>query len=344
MRGVKELKQAGRWLRSRLTSGGLILLYHRIFEDQEPDPFALGVSAHHFEEHLLALRQMANPVSLQGMVDGIRKGTLPRRAIAITFDDGYADNLYLAKPLLERYQLSATVFVITGSLGGEYWWDELARLLLQSKTLPEVVSLSVGNQTFHWKAVVGTGSSLEEAGRRSLEAREEDVSTRLRLLRSVYQVLQPLREDDRQDAMQQVRSWAGASPQTQPRHRALTADEVRLLGRGGRVTIGAHTVDHLPLAILSSEDQRAEIFQCKAKLTEILGQPPTGFAYPYGMPSTYTAHTVAVVHMAGFDYACAAFPATAWRGSDLFQLPRLWVQDWDGDTFNRKLARWLGEP
>src|SRR5690606_2172259 len=48
--------------------------------------------------------------------------------VVVTFDDGYSDNLHTALPLLERFAVPATVFVVSGRLGTEPWWDRLARL------------------------------------------------------------------------------------------------------------------------------------------------------------------------------------------------------------------------
>ena len=66
----------------------------------------------------------------------------------ITFDDGYADVLHHAKPLLERHSVPATVFVATGAIGQrrEFWWDELGGLFLQPGTLPEELELTVDEE------------------------------------------------------------------------------------------------------------------------------------------------------------------------------------------------------
>lgn len=109
-------------LRSR---GALVLLYHRV-ADLPSDPWSLAVTPRRFAEHLEVLCAMARPVPLRTAAEG----RAPRRAVAVTFDDGYADNLYAAKPLLEFWGVPATVFVTTGGLddGRELWWDELERV------------------------------------------------------------------------------------------------------------------------------------------------------------------------------------------------------------------------
>lgn len=104
----------------------LILIYHSVSE-WPSDPHLLCVTPQHFAEHLQALRKNYHPVSLRELVHAIREDRIPNRAIAVTFDDGYADNLYATKPLLEHYNIPATVFVTAGYIGyqGKFRWDEL---------------------------------------------------------------------------------------------------------------------------------------------------------------------------------------------------------------------------
>src|SRR5262249_25579486 len=144
-------RRVARPLRNYLTSRGLILLYHRVAEVQS-DPWLLSVTPGHFAEQLTVLRKLGRPTRLRHLAQSLREGTRLYRPLVITFDDGYADNLYKAKPLLERYEIPATVFLTAGYLGQdrEFWWDELERLLLQAETLPRALSLNINGRTYHW--------------------------------------------------------------------------------------------------------------------------------------------------------------------------------------------------
>ena len=101
----------------------LVLLYHSIAE-VPGDP--LRVSPERFGEQLDVLKELTEPVPLRDLA---HRGPSPRH-VAVTFDDGYADNLTTARPALERRGIPATIFVATGALrsGAEFWWDELERL------------------------------------------------------------------------------------------------------------------------------------------------------------------------------------------------------------------------
>jgi len=111
----------------RLAPGSLILLYHRIAEG-DADPWSLCVRPSRFAEHLDVLHgRMARLTDIsRGDTRRMQAGRL-----AITFDDGYADTLHAALPILERHDAPATVFVATGGVdsGRPFWWDELVTLL-----------------------------------------------------------------------------------------------------------------------------------------------------------------------------------------------------------------------
>src|SRR5512146_1011522 len=129
---------------------GLILVYHRIAPSRT-DPFGLCVPAERFEAQLRLIRRYARPFPLAELVARARRGTLPRRALALTFDDGYPDTLEDALPILERHEVPATVFVSPGlSPRHEYWWEELAALLLRPGRLPRELRVSRAGREQVW--------------------------------------------------------------------------------------------------------------------------------------------------------------------------------------------------
>lgn len=344
MHGIKRLGRAARRLRNQLAPGGLVLLYHRVGESGS-DPFGLSVTPRHFGEHLEVLRKLGRPMSLQQLVQALRRGERPRRAVVVTFDDGYADNLHNARPLLERYDIPATVFVATGHIEDkrEFWWDELDRLLLQPGTLPETLCMEVGGRTYQWNLGEAADYS-EESYRRDCGwdcymPEADDPGPRQRLYRALHGLLRTLPSEERQQAIGELLTWAGKDAAGRPTHRALSLNEVSDLVRDELIEVGAHTVTHPVLSALPAAAQRDEIKQSKVKLESILGRPVTTFSYPFGGPSDYTAETMAAVRSAGFDCACSTLGEVVRQRADLFQLPRFTIQDCDGERFSRIVRR-----
>ncbi len=118
----------------RLSSGpaGLaVLAYHRVVPERGEDPFSLAVSASRFEEQVRFLVSRYPVLPLDRAIEDLEAGRLPaRRAVAITFDDGYRDVKTRAAPILERLRAPATLFLSTASAssGAPYWWDLLPPL------------------------------------------------------------------------------------------------------------------------------------------------------------------------------------------------------------------------
>jgi peptidoglycan/xylan/chitin deacetylase (PgdA/CDA1 family) len=317
----------------------VILLYHRIAECASPDPFALCVTPRHFAEHLEVLKSHGPVISLRQLSDDLHRKRLPRRAVAITFDDGYADNLHQAKPLLDRYAMPATLFVASGYLGGarEFWWDELERLVLGTDRLPAALNLTVAGRAYEWQFDHVAEDGDEEYRRRcAWRVGRDQAGPRERAFQALYDLANALPSDSRDELVDQVRRWRGASSEPRSTHRQLSIDELRQLADGGIVDVGAHTVRHPRLAALSLPDQRAEIAASKTALEGILGRAISSFSYPFGWRH-YTAETAAIVRQIGFDVACSTFTTAVSLRSDPLELPRLTVQDWDGDAFGRRL-------
>ena len=340
-RGIGRLRQSILQSRRRPENRGLILMYHRVI-NLRSDPWLLAVTPRRFTQHLEILRQYTKPIPLRQLFEGLLSGNTDDRLVAITFDDGYADNLYNAKPLLERYDFPATFFLTTGYIGceREFWWDELDRILLQPGTLPEVFRVSVNGTMYQWKLGKAAYYSSEEAAQphRSWRALGEGFSSRHRLYYSLCELLYSLREGERQRLLAELRAWAGAEAVVRSTHRPLSLDEVVRLAQGELIEIGAHTVTHPALAALPAASQRDEILQNKARLEQTLDRPVSSFAYPHG---NLAEETVGVVREAGFARACTTVADIVEGSTDPFQLPRVHVQDWDGREFARGLSRWF---
>lgn len=339
--GIGKVKRsAGRWGR-RFARQSLILMYHRIHESAS-DPWSLCVSPRHFSEHLEVLESFASYLRLSDLGRALCDGSLPHRGIAVTFDDGYADNLYIAKPLLERHAVPATVFVATGQLGSEreFWWDELERLLLQPGVLPEELCLTVNGADYRWqlgRAAVYTDEDFHRNSHR--QAWEGDQGSRLCLYHSIWELLLPLPQQAQREVLDQLLDWAGQASAARSSHRPLSAEEICTLTRDDLIQVGAHTITHPFLSAHSAAFQREEICQSKARLEEITGTAVTCFAYPYGH---YTKTSEVLSREAGFDCACTTGDATIWRFTDPFVMPRMAVGNWDGDEFSRQLINHLG--
>jgi peptidoglycan/xylan/chitin deacetylase (PgdA/CDA1 family) len=318
-----------------------VLVYHRVSR-AVADPQLLSVTPEHFAEQLDFLSRRFRLMRLGDLIAATREGVPPAGAVAITFDDGYADNFLAAKPLLERAGVPATVFVASGYVasGRPFWWDELERLLLRPGRLPSVVTVEIGAEPLYWElgndAVYTPRRAAECAAWTVLDVGEP--GRRQSVYRALCSRFRVLDESERERVLERVRSIAelddGADLEAP---RPLTPEELRRLADGGLVEIGAHTITHPVLSQLPVERQQEEVGGSKRQLEEALSRPVTSFAYPYGAPADINDTTLSVVRTAGFDRACANVPARIRRGTDPFRLPRVLVRDWRGRELVRRL-------
>lgn len=314
---------------SRLVRGPqvrpVILMYHRIAAPKV-DPWGLSVSPDNFRSQLRMLKSRRTPMTMDGLARACREGRLPDDAIALTFDDGYRDNLAAAKPLLEAEGVPATILVTTGWVGSKelLWWDELTRLILL-RAEPFSGSLTIAGEGLPF--AVGPADDWEP--RRTWRSWDPPRSEREKLYVMLWTRLQRLGENERQGHVRELAAQLGASPA------APADDDDRVMTRAelGRlaspmVGVGVHAVTHQPLTSMPPAQRRAEVMESRTVLEEVTGQPMTGFAYPHG---DLDEETRAIVGELGFEWAVTTESRAVRPGADhLLALPRIMAPDLRG--------------
>jgi peptidoglycan/xylan/chitin deacetylase (PgdA/CDA1 family) len=320
---------------------GLVLMYHRVAEP-DTDSWDLAVSPTHFEQHLRVLHQVGTVISATELAERLRNQTLKRTSIAITFDDGYPDNYTNASPLLARYQLPATFFIVSGNVGlaQEFWWEELAGLLLLSENLPASFYLAIPGEG-SIAADLQTEQLLTPMLRQQHQlwrASEKAPTRRAALFYQLWQHLWPLPAPAQQLLLRQLRAWAGHPTTARPACQGLSMSQLRELSSNPLFTIGAHTVTHPALASHSTTVQQHELAASRQALREATGQPVELLAYPYGNHSHETALLAAQL---GFKAAFTTDAHLLIAGLEAHKLGRFQVNNWDGHEFKRRLAAWF---
>ena len=297
-----------------------VLIFHRVLP--QPDPlFPDEVDARRFDELLGWARSWFNVLPLDEAIARLAEGTLPARAAALTFDDGYADNHDVALPLLRRHGLPCSFFVATGFLDGGRMWNDTLIEAIRHTRLP-VLDLR-GLQDGQGQDL-GQHAMGDTAGRRAV----------LNALIGRVKYLPP------QPRVACVDAIAARAEVTPANDLMMSSEQVRSLRRAG-MQIGAHTVSHPILATLSRQEAGDEIARSRDTLQALLGEKVGMFAYPNGKPGTDYLPEVhpGLVRELGFDAAVSTRWAAARRGEDVFQIPRFTPWDRSRLKFGLRLAR-----
>ncbi len=308
---------------------GQILLYHRVAPTLS-DPQLLAVSPKCFEEQISFISKNAVPMALIDMVRAAFEGSLPKRAVAITFDDGYADNYYYAKPILEKYGVPATVFAVSSSISSqsEYWWDTIDRAILGQKGRVSL-QLDIAGEIRDWTL---SGDPFVFPSWTVLD--NFDPTPRHTVYREIMSLVKPLSPEKQFSVVNTLQEQACIPACSPDNQRPMTVNELRGLVEGGLIDVGAHTVSHPQLSALSREQQFKQILDCRRALETLIDRDVIAFAYPYGTRADYTPYSVDAVRESGFTLACSNFPGMlVKRRLDAFQLPRYLVRQIPLSTF-----------
>ena len=295
-------------LLARLGPPGVVILrYHSVQHEIEPFLASIGPLIHlasTFEEQMEMIGARFNPVTLDDVVQFLgRQKRMPRRAVAVTFDDGFADNCENAAPILERYGISATFYITVGAIGDARppWFCRLRHAFHNTSKKQWQDSL--------------TGGRWEITG--NIEANEGFLTAARRCA-----TLAGKRQDE---ALRSMEDDLGIEPLSPEAGIMMNWSQIRKLHRDGHI-IGAHCVTHPNLAHVNVEDVQYEMRESKRVLEEQLGALVVHFSYPSPiLRPHWTAQTVSLTKQIGFKTAVTCVPGPVREGHDLHSLRRISV-------------------
>ncbi len=305
--------------RTSATPAAGVLLYHRV-ADLRHDVHDMAVSLRAFRSQLEHLVESWRVLPLRTLAAAAAGGDPPERAIALTFDDGYLDNLEAAAAILAELNVPATFFLTTESRGAKrrFWWDVLEEFFLPGDGCPDHITVRLR----------GAVRRFDTSGPAARRAVHDELHGILKVSAAVV----------RDDLLVQLAQQAPVSLISES-DRPMVTEEVQRLRSFPLIDVGAHSVHHLSLPHLSAEDCFREVFESRSALERLLGRPVTSFAYPFG---DLSPDTIAAVMAAGFDDAVSTDARGLRRREHRLRIPRIPTREESGPELGARLSLVLG--
>ena len=286
----------------------LVMMYHRVLPAEHPDALVeqpgMYVSPATLDMHLAYLKKEFELVHLDDWVRRAARGeALPRRACAITFDDGWRDNFDHALPVLRRHAAPATIFLVSTFIGTgkEFWPNRLTRILASSSldlVLPAALAA----------AIAPAVASARANGRWSRE--------------NIDQAIGLAKHLGEEEIVAQLDAIPGAG--AEPRRDVLNREEIREMTSDDLVRFGSHTRTHFRLrGEVAPEVLRDEVVLSAAEIADTTGRAADLFCYPNG------DFTTAAVDAVRGRYIAAVTTRRGWHSpsADPFLIRRIGVHE-----------------
>jgi peptidoglycan/xylan/chitin deacetylase (PgdA/CDA1 family) len=298
---------AHRWARSVGQGMGVILTMHHVKPPEEAqfDTNALlSITPEFLETTLKLIRAEGyDLVDLDEAARRIQSGYSPRFFVALTFDDGYRDNIIHALPILRRYEAPWTFFVCTGFADrtASLWWLELEAAI----RVLDHVRLELPDGVFDRPT-----TSIEQ---------------KINAFSALYWRLRPGSEAQLRKSIAELCRQSGVDGRALVEKLCLSWDDLGVLANEPGLTIGAHTRTHPMLARLDEANAIAEIETSRDEMTNRIGKPIRHFAYPVGDKSAAATREFAMCEKAGFATAVTTRPGHLWpeHAGHMTALPRV---------------------
>lgn len=286
-----------------------ILAYHRVAPTTTPPTLpghveaGIVTSPQEFDAHIREVSRHANVLSLGAALALSESGQLPRRAVVLTFDDGFREHFGAVHEKLCEFGLTATLFVTGHSLDA-----------------------GLGLRWLEWFYMLEALASQRPA--------KERFGVDLTMKRS----LRGMGYAARTELLGAVSMDLGLSASMQAAaHAQLFADRETVLSSfpSECLTVGGHTLTHPCLRALNVWEKRREIVGSRRQLASVAASSLPPFAYPFGGFDAYDDECVKIVQDVGFFCACTSVPGYNTAETPRFELRRF-------DMCEHSLERVLG--
>ncbi len=309
----------------------LVLMYHRILPQDDPrsqlEEPGMIVTPETFRMHMSLIKQHFDVLPLSLWIKRKHNGeTLPTRCCAITFDDGWADNYEFAYPILQEFNLPATIFLVSDMVGSKqlFWPERLAHVLGEiAQHCPE----KWGHPCLQW--IKHKNVSYDYA---SVPPDQEQLS-------ELIQRVKNLPDDEIHAHIDSIEDELKLNIKTNPS--ILNWQQMTEMSQSGLIEAGSHTCRHIRLGDGQSEEVlQQEIIQSKSQIEKQLGQSVDAFCYPNG---DYSPRAVELVKQ---NYQCAVTTSNGWNtiNTNEHLLHRIGVHEdisADKTAFLAKLSGWM---
>ncbi len=249
---------------------------------------ALGfMSVDEFDRKVDYLKRNFTVLSMDAALDAVKTGNIPKRAVALTFDDGYRDKLMRIFPILEKYRVPATMYLSSGFMNEKnfFWFNRLIECVCRATTISDQEKAEMIDDTARQLK-----SMPDELKHKTLD----DLEKRLSYKPADHARLLPM----------------------------LSWDEVKTLAASPLITIGAHTVTHPILTQMPLDRACAEITDGRNEIAANAGVTPRHFAYPNGRFKDFNRDLRNYVESRGFVSAVSTEPGGNAKAHDPFVLRR----------------------
>lgn len=285
----------------KLSGGGLVvLMLHRVRD--EHDPYPLSMSSGSLLQLVDWLRSRDALVSLDEGLLALAEPRAEHTAYALTFDDGYRDNLRVTQGALAG--VPAVVYLATGHVGGEPIWAYQLTHAIAARTCHHLDMADLGLGHFDLADPIDQQRAYSLLPPRLKQLSQEELE---QCIQRIEQQLQP---DATPDDCREMLSW----------------HDVRTLAANG-ISIGGHTRSHLLLSQADEATARDEIHDSHAHIRRELGVAPRHFAYPNGTPEDFGERDARLVREAGFVSAATTVEGVNRFGTDPYRLRRYNVHE-----------------